>query len=155
MEQKLKRRLKRTIANVMSWACLIILSFFMMLLVYFLFIDGNPPIVINNEPLPISAETARPGETIIMVYDFCKNSKTQSELYSFWQRKEDGLIWEQSRRELSVSNIGCHVFKIPLVIPEDIPPGEWKRYNSATFRVNLLATHTVDWESEYITIQKE
>ena len=152
MRNRTKQKIKREFPNILSWTFLVLIAAIFLLLGYLLFVDGNPPITLNNEPLPISVEIASPGDEVYMVNDFCKHTEARSELHAFWQRKEDGLIWAQTRNELSVSNEGCQVLTIPLVIPPDIPPGEWKRVNIATYQVNVLGKHTADWESEYITI---
>jgi len=120
---------------------------------YFYFFHENPPIEIYNEPLPISPAVVRPGETVLMASDYCKWTDAPASLSLYWQRKSDGLIWGLQQ---SVSNIAgkgdCFKVSIPLTIPPNLPPGEWRRVNIGTYHVNPLVARSVEWHSDYVTV---
>lgn len=114
-------------------------------------IDANPPIVVN-QPVNITPDEAVPGQRVIMTTEFCKYTEAGSTFSAFWQRRADGLIWELKQQQNAVSGEGCAQFSIPLIVPADIPPGMWQRVNIATYQVNPVGRHTVEWRSEFIEV---
>ena len=118
---------------------------------YLIFIDSNPPIDILVEPVPLSAGEAYPGEIVYLENTFCKNTDRAALLTSYWQNSE-GAIHGLSSAKVSFVEEGCHYREIPLLIPEDIPSGMWKRVNQAEYDINILVTRHSEWESEFIEI---
>lgn len=97
-------------------------------------------------------KTAVPGEIVYMRNDYCKYTPVSSSLSAFW-RRDDGLIWGLAQQQLAVSKVGCYTIEVPLTIPENIPDGRWQRVNIAEYKVNLIATRQVGWESDFIKIE--
>lgn len=118
---------------------------------YLFALDANPPIEILSAPY-ISPSEANPGNNVTMTVSYCKYTDTDSSFSAFWRRENDGLVWELTQRTINVSVADCGTLILPLVIPEDIPPGRWQRVNIATYRVNPIASRTVEWRSDYITV---
>lgn len=133
----------------------LLFSFIVLCTLFYLYaIDANPPIEIISTPIISPAEVA-PGDTVIATTSFCKYTDADSSLTAFWRRQSDGLVWELAQRTVNVSTKKCDTLVLPLVIPEDIPAGEWQRVNVATYRVNPIAAHTIEWQSNYITVSEK
>lgn len=132
----------------------LLFSFIVLCVLFYLYaIDANPPIKIVSTPV-ISPAEVKPGDTVVITTSFCKYTDSDSSLTAFWRRQSDGLVWELTQRTVNVSTKKCDTLVLPLVIPEDIPTGEWQRVNVATYRVNPIAVHTVEWASDYIKVVK-
>ena len=118
---------------------------------YYAFVDGNPPIVVE-QPLNVEPDTVYPGQLVVMTSSFCKYTEAGSDFSAFWQREGDGLIWQLKQQKNAVSGKGCGVLSIPLIVPADIPPGRWQRVNIATYRVNPIGQHVAEWRSEFFEV---
>ena len=139
------------IGNLVSWLFLALLAFVTGTLFFMVFIEDNPPITVDT--VTVNKTTASPGEEVFMTTAFCKFTDSSSELHAFWQRESDGLIWNLSIRNINVINQDeCGELSVPLLIPEDIPEGSWKRVNIAEYDINAISRRTVSWESPYIKI---
>lgn len=133
----------------------LLFSFIVLCILFYLYaIDANPPVEIMSPPIIAPAEVA-PGDTVIATTHYCKNTNADSSLTAFWRRNGDGLVWELTQRIVNISTEKCGTLVLPLVIPDDMPEGEWQRVNIATYRVNPIASHTVEWSSNYIKVTGE
>lgn len=136
---------------ILAYLAIGLTAFLILASFYFLVIDANPPAVINSVP-SIEPNVVEAGEVVVVTTDFCKYTSAESSLTAYWQRRDDGLIWDLTERDLSIAANRCGILVLPLVVPSDIPPGDWKRVNVATYKVNFMVSRTVEWESEYITV---
>lgn len=141
----MKRRHFAALGLIISFICIAIFFFF-------LAIHQNPPVEIYSAT--IDAEMASPGDFVTMTVDFCKYTDVDSKLTTYWRRETDGLIWELKSRETNLGVARCGKTVIPLVVPSDIPNGNWQRVNVATYQVNFMAARTVEWSSNYIRVLK-
>lgn len=145
---------KYRIGNLVSWLFLILMIFITGTLFFMVFIEDNPPVIVNS--VTVNKTTASPGDEVFMTFDFCKFTDSSSELHAFWQRETDGLIWLLSIQNLNIADQDtCKELVVSLVIPEDIPEGNWKRVNIAEYTVNPISVRTVAWESPYIKIENK
>ena len=117
---------------------------------FFLAVHHNPPVRIYSATIDV--ETASPGDFVSMTVDFCKYTNADSSLSTYWRRETDGLIWELKSRDTNLGVARCGVAIIPLIVPSDIPEGRWQRVDVATYRVNFMASRTVEWSSNYIRV---
>lgn len=128
------------------------LSLVVLFVLFYLYaIDANPPVEIMSPP-HISPAEVHNGDTVISTTSYCKYTDASSSLTAFWRRESDGLVWELTQKVVNISTQKCGTLVLPLFIPDDMPSGNWQRVNVATYRVNLIASHAVEWQSNYITV---
>ena len=120
-------------------------------LFYLYAIDANPPVEILSPP-SITPTEVHGGDRAVSTTSYCKYTDASSSLTAFWRREEDGLVWELTQRQINISTSKCGTLVLPLIIPDDMPSGNWQRVNVATYKVNPMASHTVEWQSNYITV---
>jgi hypothetical protein len=129
------------------------LSFFIIfLLFFFLVVHANPPVRIFS--VVIEPEIAYPGDSVTMRISYCKYTDVDSSFSTFWRRRDDGLVWGMKHQPSNIGLKGCRLVATSLILPNDIPPGEWQRVNIGTYKVNPLASRTAGWESNYIEVRE-
>lgn len=119
------------------------------LIVNWLYFQDNPPLVVNNEPLPLvlDRETYAPGDRIIFGLDFCRRSTGAIHLTRRWI---DGIMYIEPEESITGGNRECAKRNIFATVP-DIPPGIYHLEYHVSYEVNPLATRlvtfrTVDFE---------
>lgn len=137
--------------KLLGHLALLICLGFVLGMFYMFAIDANPPVTIGSVPA-ITPQEVFPGDTVIVTTDYCKHTDSEASLNAFWRRKSDGLVWEFTQKVTNVGVKGCGTLILPLNIPSDIPPGEWQRVNIATYKVNIFASRTAQWNSDYVTV---
>jgi hypothetical protein len=136
---------------IIAYITLGLALFLTLSLFFFVAIDANPPIVVND--IDVTPHDAVRGGSVLIMVDFCKRTAAESSLTAYWQREEDGLVWDLTRSSWNISPYGCNKIIREAYIPDDLPDGEWKRVNIATYKVNFIASRTVEWQTEYITVK--
>lgn len=111
------------------------------LIIYWLLIDDNPPITVNNAPLPIttSGDVYRPGDDITFELDFCRHT---TGAIRFTRRWVDGLMFIEPEQHVSGGNVECIKRSLVATVPE-IPPGVYHVEYNVIYSVNPLADRAV------------
>lgn len=119
---------------------------------YFHAFHDNPPIEVMGD-MEVDPVTVRAGDIVSMSVYYCKYTDVPANpLTTFWKREDDGLQWDITERATSISGSGCDMSTIAIKIPDDLPPGLWRRVNRATYQVNVFAARTVQWQSKPIMV---
>jgi len=107
------------------------------LVIYSLHFQDNPPLVVNNEPLPlvVEQETYKPGDRIIFNLDFCRRSDGAIRMTRRWI---DGLMYIEPEEHLAGGRPECVVRNIVATVP-NLPPGIYHVEYDVSYYVNLLA----------------
>lgn len=99
--------------------------------------QNDDVIQLNKDPIPTRTIRDHPtaGGVVFLQTDFCKTIDRTGKLrYSFISQGREVLL------PLTEDEIpkGCHEVELPVLIPKDIPPGEYKIKVSLTYDVNPL-----------------
>ena len=106
-------------------------------------------LVVKNAPMPIiGSTTLKPGEFVTYRYDYCKY---YDHPLSIQRDFVDGIIY---KTEPAVAQLepGCHVRDVSVIIPETLPPGEYKIRNITQVTVNQFRIQTTEIETQMFTI---
>lgn len=115
---------------------------------YLYFWQSNPPLEIRNNPMPVRVT----DNTVVMTVDGCKFTDRPASIdISF----VDSFIYNIPTMTMSgLSNGECKKAELSIPIPENLPSGEYYLRGKSTYDVNVLATRTVEWESQAFMIEK-
>lgn len=115
------------------------------LVIYWLQFDDNPPITVNNAPLPVHGDgTYKPGDTILFTLDFCRHT---TGAIRFTRRWIDGLMYIEPEVHVSGGDIECIKRDLVAVVP-DIPPGVYHVEYNVIYQVNPMIERTVTFVTE-------
>ena len=118
---------------------------------YLKFIQGNPPIVYLDEPIPVVNKELRHGDPLILNIKRCVDSNLPPLTMNL--TFQDGLEFNVPEKEILDYKSGCtNGFVTLLNIPKTLPAGEYNLFGKATFDVNFLADRTVEFFSEKFVV---
>lgn len=113
---------------------------------WMLFFQGNPPIEIHNNPMPVEKSVYHRGEAIQMFADYCKYSDATGTIY---MQFVDGLVFEAPEVPMTNSPLGCEKRYLALIrVPDKLPFGRYSLRGQAVYRINFLTSRTVEWSTE-------
>lgn len=100
----------------------------------------------------VSDREVRPGDTVYLSNTFCSDGVQYSSV-RFIVRP--GVARSSGWTEFSppVSDItGCRPARVPFLIPDDVPPGEWRAMYRTTYQANPIRSVTFETFSEPFTV---
>ena len=110
---------------------------------YLVAFDANPPVVYNNLPFPVDKAQYRAGEEIIITADYCKFTNVPFHAHVAFV---DGLIFSVPEVSVIGGQMGCNTINTNVgAIPANLPPGRYYLSVKNEYRVNFMATRTVEW----------
>lgn len=120
------------------------------LVVYWLHFQDNPPLVVQNDPLPVVSEQTRyaPGDTIQFKFDFCRRSRGEINRTRRWI---DGLMYTEPPLTIAGGERECTETALVATVP-NIPPGRYYVEYDVSYRVNPLATRLVTFRTAYFEV---
>lgn len=121
-----------------------------LLLAYWLYFQDNPPLVVNNSPLPVVSEqeSYAPGDTIQFDFDFCRRSRGQITRTRRWV---DGLMYTEPAITIAGGERECVDTSLVATVPA-LPPGRYYVEYDVSYRVNPLASRLVTFRTEYFQV---
>ena len=117
------------------------------LVIYWVHIDGNPPLVVYNEPLPVQhpqPDGYKPGDLILFHVVSCRRATGRITSTRRWV---DGIMYVEPFQELAGDETECQSRDIAAVVP-NIPPGIYHVEYNVSYQVNPLANRTVTFDTE-------
>ena len=127
----------------------LILSSFILLLMFFWTLYPYKPIVINKEPIKVITKEVKKGDILIYELDYCKNDVND---VSISRSFVDGIIF--TTPSITVKNpIGCKVSNVSIQVPETLPEGEYYLKVSYSYQVNPIRKVSVDSTTETFTVK--
>lgn len=116
------------------------------LIIYWLHIQSNPPIVVNNEPLPVTSPLTvyQPGDTITFHLDFCRHT---TGAIRFTRRWIDGLMYIEPETYVSGGERECLARDLIATVP-NLPPGLYHVEYNVIYKVNPLAERAVTFRTQ-------
>lgn len=127
----------------------LILSSFILLLMFFWSIYPYKPIVINKEPIKVITKEVKKGDILIYELDYCKNNKNKVEISRSFV---DGIVF--ATPTVTTENpLGCTVSNISIQVPETLPNGEYYLKVSYSYQVNPIRKVSVDSTTETFTVK--
>lgn len=123
---------------------------FGMLVVYWLHFQDNPPLVVNNAPLPVVGEqdVYKPGDTIRFDFDFCRRSRGEITRTRRWI---DGLMYTEPPLTIAGGERECVHTTLLATVP-NIPPGRYSVEYDLRYHVNPLASRLVTFRTAYFEV---
>lgn len=126
------------------------LSSVALVIIFYLYnFDGNPPIEINNIPIPTNKTVYEAGDDIIIYVEMCRFTDTP--FYVSRKHYVNGLLHPtpvETRK--AGGDVGCFegwVFSTR--VPPTLPPGEYQLKGQSEYKVNQIAEiRIVPWETE-------
>ena len=133
--------------NVVSSIILVIALFFILGFSYYLFIDDNPPIVING-PVLLDKNSYHAGEKMLITADICRRTDAGAVLSPTFINTTNNQLFDGV--PVYVDNIprGCSVSSIEVTVPHFLPPGIYVRQIRARYDINFLRTRMVEFTTE-------
>ena len=116
---------------------------------YLVVLDDLNPITFSNLPFPVDRQVYAPGDTVIRTADACRNSDAPATVY---QGLRGATNYDYPEFTVVSQNLGCFESRIPVKLPDDLPPGRYRIAASVQFQVNALAVRRVMWETQEFTV---
>lgn len=128
-------------------AAALVLSFLGVALMLYWALSKGEVLVINNDPVPVRTIREHPTAdgVVILKVDFCKKVNTVGKVRSSFvsPSREVFLPMYDDR-----SDPRCQVAELPVLIPKDLPPGEYHVHYHITYQVNPLKQVVEDFDSK-------
>lgn len=120
------------------------------LVVYWLWFQDSPPLVVLNDPLPVVGEQTgyAPGDTIQFEFDFCRRSRGEITRTRRWI---DGLMYTEPVLTIAGGERECVETALVATVP-NIPPGRYYVEYDVAYQVNPLASRLVTFRTEYFEV---
>lgn len=114
--------------------------------IYLYAFESNPPVVINNNPVPTDRKIYHLGDNIYVTFDYCRYTDVPVTRYvSFY----DGISFQLPPITGAGGKTGCNINKTKVAtIPISLPIGTYHLEVRSEYRVNLLIERYVEWESQ-------
>ncbi len=139
------------LVNYLVAAALIIVALGLLRIFVWSF-DNEPVLTVNNSPFPTRTIREHPtgGGVVFLTADYCKTSDIEGDLrVSFLAQTREVFLPITKERTPK----GCHKVELPIVIPKDIAPGEYKIKFRVTYDKNpLKQNEVVEFESQKVII---
>ena len=137
--------------NIASAIILVIAMAFLVLFGYFLFIDDNPPLVINSPPT-LDKASYRAGDTMLITVDACRNTTAGAMLQPTFINLSTNQLFDGVPVYVDNLPIGCSVSTIAVTVSHYLPPGTYVRRVRARYEVNFLTDRVVELTTEEFEI---
>ena len=131
--------------------CLLFLVGVSMVTGFYLYkFDANPPVVINNSPIPTDKDIYHLGDDIYVTFDYCRYTDVPVTRYISFT---DGLSFQLPPLTVSGGNVGCDTNTTRIAtIPLSLPLGDYSIEGKSEYQVNFLATRIVTWKTQEFTV---
>ena len=86
---------------------------------------------------------------MIRTADACRNSEAPATIY---QGLRGTLNHDYPPFTVVSQRLGCFESKIPVKLPDDLPPGRYWLAASVEYQVNALTVRRVMWETQEFTV---
>jgi len=137
--------------NIASAGILVIAFCFIILFGYLLFIEDNPPLIVNSNPT-LDKSSYHAGETMFITADLCRNTTAGATLQPTFINMDTHQLFDGL--PVFVDNLpkGCSVSTIQVVVPHYLSPGTYVRQIRARYKVNFLTDRVVELTTEEFEI---
>lgn len=122
-------------------------GFVLVLLVGFWAISNDDPLTMQDRPLEVRTIREYPTAdgVVILTAEYCKNVEARGRVRTSFVSQSREVFLPVSTES---SDPGCYKQQVPVVIPHDIPPGEYKVKFSVQYQVNPIKRVTEEFVSE-------
>lgn len=123
------------------------------LLLYMSYLIFYPASVLEVKeiPLPAHPTEVKPGEVVTTTFNYCKHRDLASRITLDFE----GEFLVPQLSTVQHFPVGCHVRKLPFVVPTSAPAGEYRILMTVTYKTNPLNVKTYEFYSAPITVIKE
>jgi len=137
--------------NIASAGILLIAFCFIVLFGYLLFIEDNPPLIVNSNPT-LDKSSYYAGEVMLVTADLCRNTTAGATLQPTFINLDTRQLFDAL--PVFVDNLpkGCSVSTIQVAVPHYLPPGNYVRRIRARYKVNFLTDRVVELITEEFKI---
>jgi len=111
---------------------------------------GKPVIAIEDNKIAIELNVAKPGDTVYLVYSFCKAGTPQTAKVKRYLKDE--LVYFLPTLDSNVQP-GCQHYRVPLEIPRNLPPDTYTYNAEIEYKVNPIKTETYYFTSDKFIIE--
>ncbi len=138
------------IATLITRAALGILLVAALIIIYigYLLFWPQQVLEVRRNPARLITPSVKPGETAIFELDYCKNS----DLPSKWELELVGTPLSPSLGGVTHFPTGCHIIKVPVIMPLSVPRGRYAINAEIRYRVNQIRQETDNFTIEPIEI---
>ena len=133
--------------NTISFIILFIALGFILMFSYYMYIDDNPPIVINA-PITLDKSSYYAGEEMIVTADICRLTDSGAMLYPTFINTDTNQLFDVVPVYVDNLPLGCSISSIAVTIPHFLPKGTYIRRVRARYDVNFLRDRVVEFITE-------
>jgi hypothetical protein len=131
--------------TILFWVSMITICLGILLmssLYYMYFLQDMTPIVVKNEPIPVTLV----NDDIILHMDICKYTDAPATLYLSFV---DGIMFTIPPQRFAGLNKGeCGMQNLMIELPTTIPKGEYHIHARSVYKINSLTERVVEWGTE-------
>lgn len=135
------------------WVAYLSLGLIAAISILFLYWSFQPQDVleIHNEPFPVRTIREHPNSdgVVILKVDYCKKTEAVG-------RVRTSFVSESRETFLPVAEDkgpkGCNVVELPILIPTDLTPGDYKVKFRVEYKINPIRTVVEEFESSQFTV---
>ncbi len=107
------------------------------------------PIVFNNLPFKVENKVVKQGTPLIYVADYCKYSE---KIPTVTRHFVNGIVYLVSLDSAVSKPKGCGIFKVQILVPDTLPPDNYKLKITYKYQINPIRTVDVVVETEPFTV---
>lgn len=137
--------------KVISYSMLISLVLVLALGLYWLYSPPREVLTIHTLPVPVTHQPVKPGDYVILTYDYCKNARVSGtvtyELISDRTKLSVPDAWDTTPKTCISS------LSVPVPVPPQTPPGKYHIHYETSYKFNPLVTRTQEWDSEKFEVK--
>ena len=133
--------------NIASAIILGIALIFILGFGYYLFIDDNPPIVINA-PIILDKSSYHAGEKMIITADICRRTDSGATLYPTFINTDTNQLFDVLPVYVDKLPLGCSISSITVTVPHYLPSGNYVRQVRARYNINFLRDRVVEFTTD-------
>lgn len=122
--------------DVTVLAVLALIALALALMLYYGLLYDNPPAVFNNVPFPVEPQIVRAGDMLTVTSDLCRYTDVPVTIYRTWA---NDLSYLQSPEVFGGAPAGCGVNHFLVMVPAELPPGEYHIHYRFVYEVSPLS----------------
>lgn len=120
---------------------------FSALTIFYWSVSGNDVLDVKNAPFPVRTIREHPTAdgVVILKTEYCKNISASGRVrVSFFNPSREVFLPISTDKQ----DAGCYELEVPILIPKDLPPGEYRIKFRVTYQVNPIKSVVEEFDSK-------
>jgi hypothetical protein len=120
----------------------------LLLVIFYWYFYPYKPVIFQDKVFPIAVKTIKKGDLLFYTSNYCK----YMELSAHVTRTFHNELLFVTPTTITNRPMGCNTINIGVLIPNELPAGEYKIENTYEFQVNPIRKVIIKEETEAFTV---